>query len=229
MSARKDAAGGWSRGVNFSVALKATETLDLSVAPDVSWSRSTAQYVTGVNDAVAQHTFGRRYIFADLRQTTVSIDTRVNLTLTPEMSFQLFAQPFVSSGDYEELKELARPRTFDFTRYGQDAGTITPTADRSRYQIDPDGDGPASTFRVDNEDFNFRSLRGNAVFRWEWRPGSTLFLVWQQNRAGTLDASGGVPTGTRLGDFAFGRDAGDLFSLQPDNVFLIKVNYWLNP
>ena len=75
-----------------------------------------------------------------------------------------------------------------------------------------------ASFTVDNKDFNTRSLRGNAVLRWEFRPGSTLFLVWQQHRSGTED----------FGDFQFGRDAGTIFDAPADNVFAIKFDYWLN-
>ncbi|HEX2090752.1 MAG TPA: DUF5916 domain-containing protein, partial [Longimicrobiaceae bacterium] len=84
------------------------------------------------------------------------------------------------------------------------------------YSLDADRDGDED-LRFPNPDFNFRSLRGNAVLRWEYRPGSTLFLVWQQNRGGTVS----------FGDFELGRDVGGIFEAQPDNVFVVKVNYWL--
>ena len=74
-----------------------------------------------------------------------------------------------------------------------------------------------------------RELRSNAVFRWEWRPGSTLFLVWQQTRAGEFTGSDPDAPLDRVGNFDFGRDAGDLFELHPDNILMVKVSYWLNP
>lgn len=70
-----------------------------------------------------------------------------------------------------------------------------------------------------NLDFNLRSLRGNAVLRWEWREGSTLFVAWQQRRSDSEP----------IGDFDFGRDRRALFQTRPDNIFLVKMNYWLNP
>ena len=226
----RDRSGAWQWGAGAILAYKATETLDLSLGPSLSRSHTTAQYVSAVTDATATRTFGRRYLFADLRQTTLSIDTRVNVTLTPEMSFELFAQPFLSSGDYENVKELFAPRTFEFSRYGVDAGTITAVDAGRRFEVDPDAGGPARPFRVDNKDFNVRSLRANAVFRWEWRPGSTVYLVWQQMRAGTIAAFDPTsPYETRVGNFDFGRDAGDLFQLHADNILLIKASYWLNP
>jgi hypothetical protein len=86
--------------------------------------------------------------------------------------------------------------------------------------IYPDGryDG-APSFAAPRPDFNSRSLRGNAVLRWEWRPGSTMYFAWQQTRQGFAP----------VGDFDLRRDSDALFDAQPDNVFLIKVNYWLNP
>ena len=79
-----------------------------------------------------------------------------------------------------------------------------------------------------DRDFSFRSLLGNAVFRWEWRPGSTVFLVWQQRRVNSV--TGQVDdNGTWVGDFDFSRDTDDMFSVKPDNILMIKVNYWLNP
>src|SRR5690606_4923623 len=98
--------------------------VEVQVGPNLSWSRVAAQYVTTVTDEFADHTYGKRYIFADLDQTTLGIDTRVNVTFTPELSFELYAQPFISSGDYLTLKELRAARTFDFIEYGVDAGTV---------------------------------------------------------------------------------------------------------
>jgi hypothetical protein len=157
------------------------------------------------------------------------MDTRVNLTLTPEMSIELYAQPFLSSGDYGDLKELSAPRSYGMARYGEDVGSLTSVASGTELEIDPDGTGPAQPFRVDNGDFNFRSFLSNLVFRWEWRPGSTFYAVWQQVRSGTLAASDPTVTYARVGDFRLGQDAGDLYRLKPDNIFQLKVSFWLNP
>ena len=119
-------------------------------------------------------------MFSDLDQTTLSMDTRVSWTFTPRMSLQLFLQPFLASGDYSRFKELHQPRKWDWDVYGEEAGTISEVA--NGYEVDPDGEGPAEAFILGNPDFNVRSLRGNAVLRWEYRPGSTVYLVWQQRR-----------------------------------------------
>ena len=225
----EDDSGAWERNFYIGLNLRAGEHFDTEIGPSFSQSHATAQYLTSVADPTATGTFGRRYVFADLKQSTLEIDARFNITLTPRLTIEIFAQPLLGSGNYENLKELRAPRSFDFNRYSVDAGTLMAVAAGRSYEIDPDGAGPATPFRLDNEDFNIRSLRSNAVFRWEWRPGSTLFLVWQQTRSGRLDASDPNSPFHRVGNFRLGRDAGDLFELRPDNVFMIKLSYWLNP
>ena len=180
-----------------------------------------------VPDPTATHTFGNRYLFAPLDQTTVGIETRFNVTFSPDLTFELYVQPLISSGDYRGLMELAAPRSFRFLRYGKDVGTVS-RGENDSYTIDPEGDG-AETFEVADLDFDLRSLLGNAVLRWEWRPGSTLFLVWQQTRSVRLlrTAGGGFDDG--VGEFELGLDGRALFGLKPDNVFAVKVTYWLNP
>jgi hypothetical protein len=98
--------------------------------------------------------------------------------------------------------------------YGEGVGTVTEVS--GGYLIDPDGAGPAPAFTLANPDFNVRSLRGNAVLRWEYRPGSTLYFVWQQQR------SGFEPTG----EFRFAEGADALLHLPSENVFAVKVSYW---
>jgi hypothetical protein len=125
-------------------------------------------------------------------------------------------QPLIVSGDYTDYKELRAPRSFDFNVYGQDAGTIASDGSGG-FVVDPDADGPAPAFNVGDQNFNFRSLRANLVFRWEYRPGSTLFLVWQQRRSGVAST----------GNFDFGRDFGAIFDNPATNVLAVKATYWL--
>ena len=104
--------------------------------------------------------------------------------------------------------------------YGRDDGsTVTFDPTTNRFAIDPDGAGPADSLRLDNPDFRVRSLRTNAVLRWEYRPGSTLFLVWTQRRFGAFSD----PT------FDARHDLGrHLLRDPPTNVLLVKLNYWLS-
>jgi hypothetical protein len=194
---------------------KPASNISFSLGPYFEHGESSAQYVTTVEDATAEAFYGSRYVFSDLDQNTVSMDTRLEWTFTPRMSLELFLQPFFSSNEFSRFKEFAAPRTLDKLVYGEDMGTIA--LDEGVYSVDPDGAGPAQVFTFDDPDFSFSSLRGNLVYRWEYIPGSTLFLVWTQDRNTELDE----------GDFDLGRDADDLFSTAADNVFLVKLTYWL--
>jgi hypothetical protein len=217
-----DAAGGSLVQAGAGATVRPSPRWTLSVGPAFSRNRPQAQYVTSVRDATATDTYGRRYVFADLEQTELALDTRLDLTFTPRLTLQLYAQPLISAADFGDYKELEAARTFDFAVYGRDRGTLARNQDGS-FTADPDGTGPAAPFRFgqffSQRDFNQRFLRGNAVLRWEWRPGSTLYVAWQQRR---FDDD-------VVGDFSLNRDGGALFGARPDNVFLIKVNYWLNP
>jgi hypothetical protein len=205
--------------VNLDIQLRPASNVTLSVGPAYSYGTTPYQYVTSQEDATAGEFFGSRYVFADLEQQQLSMETRLAVTFTPAMSLEVFAQPFISSGRYTRFKEFAAPRTSATRVYGEDAGTISPVGDGDgrEYLVDPDAAGPADPFTFDDPDFNFRSLRGNAVLRWEYLPGSTLFLVWTQDRNDTGP----------YGDLRFGRDRDALFSARPTNIFLVKMNYWL--
>ncbi len=135
-----------------------------------------------------------QYLFGAIHQRTLGIRTRVNYTITPTLSVQIYAEPFVSAGAYSNFKALADGRSLDYA---------------SRY---------APVAYAGNPDFNYRSFRTTNVLRWEYKPGSTLFAVWQQGRQDTVDR----------GSFDFSRDFGGVFSAPARNVFLIKWAYWLN-
>jgi hypothetical protein len=180
----------WS--VDGSVEWKPASNISLSVEPSYQKSYTAAQYLQTVADPSATATFGQRYVFGSLLQKTLSASVRLNWTFSPRTSLQLYAQPLVSSGAYTDFKSLARPKSYDFEPYAGDVG---------------------------NPDFTFASLRGNAVLRWEYLPGSTLFLVWTQSRANSED----------IGTFGLRRSLGNLFDVKGTNTFLVKVSYWWNP
>ncbi|MEJ2202703.1 MAG: DUF5916 domain-containing protein [Gemmatimonadota bacterium] len=187
-----------------------------SLRPRVSWSRNPTFYVSQGRDTAAAATYGRRYLFAELKQASVDLTARVDLALSPTMTLQVYAQPFAAVGDYEGFSALAAPRSYNFLRYGEGSSTID--LSDGVYTVDADGVGPAEALSFSDPDFRVRSLRGNVVLRWEYRPGSTLFLVWSQDRA------------ERFGDADFdgARDLGRLFSDPMRNVFLVKASYWLD-
>jgi hypothetical protein len=199
-----------------SLDVRPTPSVQLSFGPELGRTHSLGQFVTAVDDPLAEATFGRRYVFATLDRTSLSFETRLDWTFTPELSLQLYVQPLVVAGDFTDFKEFRAPRTYDFDVYGRDRGTIA-SDPSDGFSVDPDGAGPAASFAFGDPSFNFRSLRGNAVLRWEYRPGSTLFLVWQQQRSATEP----------FGDFDFGRDYGAVFDAPAENVFAVKATYWL--
>ncbi len=180
----------YTRSVSLTLTAQPSSTLQLSLSPAINRTHAQTQYLTTTADAQAVATFGHHYVFSQLEQRTFELGTRVDWTLTPKLSFQVYMQPFVASGDYHDYHELVRPRSFDFRPY---------------------------TGTVDNPDFNFRSVRASAVARWEFRPGSALFVVWNENRADTLG----------FGDFRFRRDLRGVVNAPSHDVFLVKVSYWL--
>lgn len=163
--------------------------VELSLQPQYTWNDDHAQWVTnpdGNGDGVPDH-----FVYARLKSQVLDVTARVNVVFTPDLSLQLYLQPFVAVGQYGSLRELARPRSYAFTPY-----------------VDPSLD----------PDFRRRSLRGNLVFRWEYRPGSTLFVVWSQAR----QASDRV---TELEPIPSLRHT---FTDDGTNVLLVKLNYWLS-
>jgi hypothetical protein len=199
------------------VAVKPAASVFIQFSPFLNSDEDVAQYVTTVEDPTATAFGGNRYVFAFIRTRTISLDTRVNWTFRPDVTLQLFAQPFFASGDYTRFREFAAPRTVEKLDYGTDVGTIAHDAEQRQYTVDPDATGPAQPFTFSDPNFSFRSLRGTAVVRWEYRPGSTLFFVWTQQRSGD----------GQQGDFEFNRDYTALFRDRPDNVFLVKATYWI--
>lgn len=214
----------WSTGVQFT--WRPSTQVDLDVEPRYRYQPSTAQYVSTTADVGYAPTYGRRYLFADLDRRTFTLETRLNVTFTPDLSLQMFMQPLLSVGDYGTYKQLQAAETLDFIEFAEGtpqavgdeifcAGGRSCLFDGRRY-LDLDGTGPTD-YSFSERDFRVRSLRGNAVLRWEYRPGSTVFLVWQQRRSfRDLAAT----------TFDVGGELVDLLGDQPDNVFIVKFNYW---
>jgi hypothetical protein len=212
------------------LSLRPATNVTFSINPNWNDEEFEALLVRTVTDAHAPTaTYGTRYVFGEARRRSLSVGTRLNITFTPDLSFQLFAQPFVAEARYDpaRFKELARGGTSDFTRYGSDAGsTIARYEDASSacsapsfcYRVDPDGSGPASEFTFRTPDRTLRSLRGTSVLRWEYKPGASLFVVWTQGREQSL----------RAPRFGGASELSNVFSLAPENVFLVKLSYWLS-
>ena len=208
--------------ISLSVTMRPVSSVSVSFGPAYAFNLDRGHWIESIDDPLATGTYGKRYIFADLVYKELSAQIRVDWTLTPTLSFQLFAQPFLSTGNYTNFKELARPRSFDFLVFGKDGSTIKNNIDADgsigSYDLDPDGSsGIAPVMNVSNPNFNYVSLRGNAVLRWEYMSGSTLFLVWTQSR------SDDIVDGT----FAFSGSFNRLVTAKPDNIFMLKLTYWI--
>ena len=211
-----DDAGGHLHQIDTGLSIRPTTALKVLFEPGYRKLRDMAQYVSTEPDPTAAETYGARYVFAQIDQNQISLDTRLDWTFSPKLSLQLYVQPLIVAGEYTDLKELRTSSRYDFSVYGKNSGTITTDGD-GNMTVDPDGAGPAAPFDVSNPDFNFRSFRGNAVLRWEYRPGSALFLVWQQGREETAP----------MGDFDFSRDWRALSDIPPENVLALKATYWI--
>lgn len=197
---------------------KPSSQLSLSFGPSYQINNDTRQWVGNFTDATATNTYGTRYVFANIDQKTLSANIRLNWTFTPTLSLQLFLQPLLAVGNYYNYKEVAKPKTLDLNEYGKNGSTITYDNVSGEYIVDPDGAGSAKSFSVGDPNFNFKSLRGNAVLRWEAMPGSILYFVWSHDQQNYDDA----------GEFSFGRDLKNLWKSEGNNVFMVKFSYWLD-
>ena len=181
--------GSYERGVDVSFTTRPASNVQIGISPYYGRAHTRTQFVDAFDDPSATATYGRRYVFAELEQTTFEIKMRADWTLSSRLSFQLYLQPFIASGDYHDGHSLVAPRTRDYEPY--------PLAEEP--------------------DFNFRSVRGSAVVRWEFRPGSALYVVWNENRADV------IPTG----NFSLSRDLRAIPTAPSHDVFLVKLSYWL--
>ncbi len=188
--------GGRTRSINLSpsVDFKFGSRLASSVGLNITNNKDNTQWYDNVNGAGG----AAHYLFAHLDQKTLSVTWRIDYTIKPNMTLQVYASPFVSKGTYSDLRELATPRAAKYDDRYQSPTLLTLSA--------PGG-------------FNFKEFRSNVVFRWEYRPGSTLFLVWQQGREDSADLAGTRP---------LGGDLRDVFNLRADNTLLVKASYWFS-
>ena len=197
---------------------KPSSQISFTVGPEYSINKTLFQWVTNVSDPFAASTYNNRYVFADLKQETISANIRLNWIFTPTLSLQLYVQPLIAVGDYEGFKEIINPPTLDVLTYGSNGSEIIYDKEDDSFSIDPDGNGPAEQFSISNPDFNFKSLRGNVVLRWEVLPGSVFYFAWTNSRTNFDDP----------GRLNFTNDFSNLLRSESDNIFLAKFSYWLD-
>jgi hypothetical protein len=196
--------GGTFSSYWLSLTYRPSSSIRFTVSPRYSDMTEVAQYVTTLPDAAYTPTFGNRYIFSTLDEKTLDLGIRTEWTVSARLSMQLYLQPFIASGDYHGYKYLTRARDDQFTPID-----VAYDAGENRYS--------ASATSFGNPNFNFRSVRGSAVVRWEFRPGSAMYVVWNENRADVAP----------MGDFKMRRDFSALPNAPSQDVFLVKFSYWL--
>jgi hypothetical protein len=204
-----DYRNGW-----MDITVRPTNALRVSLHPSYSINRPEMQYV-------ATESFGDedRYLFGRLDQRTTSMTFRMDYCITPNLTVQYYGSPFISAGSYGEFKQITDSKAAAYTdRFSTfDGGQVAYDQAEEVYWVDEDKDG-VNDYSIANPDFNFRDFNSNLVVRWEYMPGSLLYLVWSQARSEFLSAGG----------FEFERDMRGLFDNHPHDVFLIKFIKWFS-
>lgn len=197
----------WRVGINPRLRFRPSARATVSVGTSLNRNVDDRQWVGRGGEAEDHLLFGR------IDQTTVGLTLRADYAFSPTLSLQLYAEPFVSAGEYGGLKTVADPGA---DRYRDRFRPVGGTTDAGVTVTDLDGDGSLDS--LEHPDFNTKQFRSNAVLRWEYLPGSTLFVVWSQGRDHFVER----------GDFDLGDDVDALFDVHPRNVFMVKVSYWLS-
>ncbi len=197
-----------SRFLSVDLTWRPSNALSFTLGPGLERTRNRMQYV-----ATAEVAGTPRYVLAAIDQKTFTLTLRLNVALTPELTVQFYGQPFVSNGGYADFRRVVSPRAPRLADRAPLLGAaLAPTG--GGLGVDEDGDGVAD-FTFADPGFRFLQFRSNLVVRWEFRPGSVLFLVWSQGRT----AAGAA------GDFHLGAGLGDLFATPAGNVFLLKISH----
>jgi hypothetical protein len=206
---RRPADGSWSLAHRGTLRWRPTGSVEIAAGARHEHWIDELQWVDDVASASGTH-----YVLGRLDQTTLGLTLRADVALTPTLTVQYYGEPFMGAGTFSEFKQVRSPRAAALER--RLAG-VTTARTGDQLAADLDADGRAERF--DDPDFNVRQLRSNAVLRWEYRPGSTLFLVWAQAR--DHEAPGR--------SFSARDGLADLFASAPDDVLMIKVSYWFTP
>ena len=198
----------------ISFRIRPNNQLRLSVNPSYNKYEQNLEFVT-----IAEFEEEDRFIFSSLFQETASLTFRVDYCITPNFSIQYYGSPFISAGKYSDFKRITDPKAnkYEDRFYQFSEEEIDYDAENDEYQVDENLDGIID-FYIYNPNFNYKAFNSNLVIRWEFSPGSNLYLVWSQNRSDYISD----------GEFSYYNDMRNLFDNHPHNVFLIKVNHWFS-
>ncbi|WP_346860446.1 DUF5916 domain-containing protein [uncultured Draconibacterium sp.] len=199
------------KSFEIEVGYRPFQAMQIEISPEYSVSNDKLQYVEQVDYAG-----DKRYIMGTIHRKTLNMSIRLNYNITPDLTIQYWGQPFIATGDYSDYKYITDSRSDDlydrFDLYTNEQISYNP--EDEIYLIDDNQDG-INDYSFDKPDFNVKEFLSNLVLRWEYRPGSIVYLVWSQNRNSY----------TNIGKFNFNNDIGDLFDEQPNNIFLVKFSY----
>lgn len=213
---RRNEQDGWGWNFGGGIESKPAGNWQIGLFPSYQRSSDARQYVDTI-DGGSEATYGQRYVFGRIDRSTMSAQLRLSYGFTPDLSLEGYAEPFAATGTYSEYGELPEPRSLDLRYYGTDGTTITESEGEAPHEITVT-DGP-DTFSFERGDFSSLSFRTNLVLRWEWRPGSTLFVIWQQNQGDFESVTD--PGFAGLGSWA------DAIRSPGQSFFALKVTYWL--
>jgi Domain of unknown function (DUF5916)/Carbohydrate family 9 binding domain-like len=207
-----DDSRGWTLGGDLN--LRLSNRLQLAGSARYELLEDNLQYVATENTEA-----GPRWVLGRIDQDTWSFTVRVNLSISPDLTLQYYGSPFIGTGRYAALKRATNPLATAapdrYHLYGPDE--ISYSADRNEYEVAEADGGPRYSFA--NPDFSFRQFRSNLVARWEYKPGSALYVVWSQGRT----------SGEPYWEDAFHSNWQSLWNAPADNVFLVKLSYWFSP
>jgi hypothetical protein len=191
------------------VSLMPMNTLKVSMSVNYSRNLNNLQYI-GTRSLNGEN----RYILGNITQQTLGMTFRIDYNITPELSVQYYGSPFASVGKYSEFKIVTDPRSSEYShRYSM----LNPVLNGNNYEVSENNNSHID-YTFWNPDFNFSQFRSNLVFRWEYRPGSQIYFVWSQDRTNYI-----MP-----GNNSVYNAVSDLRNVYPNNVFLLKMNYWFS-
>jgi hypothetical protein len=194
------------------ITYRLTNALRFSTDFDYAMIRDNYQYIDQI--AIGN---GAHYLLGKIDRETLGVTIRADLAVTPQFTIQYYGNPYISVGEYNDIKKVVNPEGLypEEIYHIYQPGEIQFDAEKNQYLITesyPEG----ASFTLDNPDFNFRQFRSNLVARWEYKPGSTFFFVWTHGRTGYENVSG----------ISVSESMNSLLDLYPENIFLVKFNYW---
>ena len=219
---RQDQSGEYDYNIRSGILLLPKSNIQVSLNMRLSYEYNTDQYVDVISDDLKIDTFGERYIFSNVKQVSFSLPIRLDWSFNAQTTLQFYARPYLNQGRYTDYKEFDKPRTNNYIVYGLDNESTIISFNDTEYSIDPDGPGEASSFTIENNNFNYQALQANMIFRWEFKPGSQLFFIWQLNQDNYLEAEHSASS-----RFSLFNDFGTLFQSELQHTFLVKLNYRL--